>query len=559
VSLQRIKQLVRRPSTEASARPPRRALDAASVIALVAALAIVLVVALAVGCERDTEEASTESASESGENAENDPSGEPDEGNPANPWTAAARETVDALNAELDATAPGTREAPVGWLELVEVSSLPRGGDALVHARLDNGLEIFVIEDHSAPVVAYQTWFRAGSRHDPPGLEGLAHVLEHLMFRRTKSLEDGEFDREMERWGIDPSAYTWLDYTYYFQKLPSDRLAHVAAIEADRMANLHIDETLVDAEREVVLSERRYRVDNDPVGAMLEIVYQAGFPHHPYQHQPVGTHDGLNAITVEDAQLFYRAYYHPANAAIVLVGDVELAAALRTLREAYGAIPGRTPRELPHDDAPMPKKRQSDVLAMPIEAELMVLAFPSPALATPEHATMKVLDNILFATPYGLLYRDLKIDRELVTRIEGWVGEFEFRALYEISIAMRPGESHEPVRARVLEALANVGRTELPDVLIERAQANLELEFLEDIQEFNGRAEGVGHWWATRNAPAEFFATVEAYRDVTAEDLKTTAARLFKPNHLNEVLGRIRDYEAEASPAEVEGSAGGPR
>jgi predicted Zn-dependent peptidase len=215
----------------------------------------------------------------------------------------------------------------------------PFGPSVIRKFRLGNGLTIIVWEDHQSPVAAYQTWFAVGSGHERPGKSGMAHLFEHLMFKETTNHAEGEFDRMLEAQGVSTNAATWVDWTYYKESLPADKLPLVIELEADRMANMVLNQRQLACERDVVKNERRLRVDNDPDGKASEILYHKHFGSHPYGHPTIGWMEDIDAITLDDCLDFHRRYYAPDNAVVVCCGDVDTSELLRLVETHYGAIP----------------------------------------------------------------------------------------------------------------------------------------------------------------------------------------------------------------------------
>src|SRR5512139_2835914 len=188
---------------------------------------------------------------------------------------------------------------------------------------LGNGLDVLLCEDHSAPVVAYHTWYRVGSRHEREGKTGLAHLFEHLMFNETENLPAGEFDRKLEEAGAESNAATWLDWTHYNIAVPKEQLGLVVSLEAERMSHLVLRDPQVSSEKEVVANERRYRVDDDVEGTADEALYEHAFTRHPYRWPTIGWMEDIQGFTTEDCRRFYRTYYAPNNATLILVGDFD--------------------------------------------------------------------------------------------------------------------------------------------------------------------------------------------------------------------------------------------
>lgn len=204
---------------------------------------------------------------------------------------------------------------------------------------LENGMEVVVIEDHRAPVVVHMVWYRVGSADEPPGKSGIAHFLEHLMFKATDELASGELSETVKRNGGTDNAFTSFDYTGYFQRISSDRLELVMDMEASRMDGLALVEEDIATERSVVIEERNQRIENDPGALFSEQMRAAQYLHHPYGIPIIGWMHEARALTLEDAQSFYEAHYGPNNAILVVAGDVEPEEVLTLAEKHYGVIP----------------------------------------------------------------------------------------------------------------------------------------------------------------------------------------------------------------------------
>ncbi len=214
-----------------------------------------------------------------------------------------------------------TRAAPLALLLAASpaLADMPKG---ISHFTLDNGLEAVVIEDHRAPVVVQMVWYKIGSADEQPGKSGIAHYLEHLMFKGTDKLAPGELSKTVTANGGMDNAFTSYDFTAYFQRIASDRLPLVMAMESDRMANLRIGEDDWQAERQVVLEERSQRTDSDPGAQFAEERSAVQFYNHPYGRPVIGWRKEMEGLTRDDANAWYDAHYAPNNAVLILAGDV---------------------------------------------------------------------------------------------------------------------------------------------------------------------------------------------------------------------------------------------
>lgn len=285
--------------------------------------------------------------------------------------------------------------------------------------RLENGLQVVVVPNHRVPVVTQMVWYKVGSADEPPGRSGVAHLLEHLMFKGTKTLAAGEFSRILARNGGRENAFTSYDYTGYYQTVSLDHLELVMEMESDRMSNLVITAEELDTERRVILEERRLRVDNNPSGILSEQANAALFMNHPYRRPIIGWEHEIRAIGLKDVLQFYRRWYTPKNAVLVVAGDIT-ADKLRPLAErTYGKIPAAaaTARIRMRPSEPPQKARRQltlrDSRVRQPSWSRTVLA-PSYTAGETEHAyALEVLAEILGGGATSRVYRALVVEGKL--------------------------------------------------------------------------------------------------------------------------------------------------
>lgn len=260
--------------------------------------------------------------------------------------------SFSTMSAFAQEAAPATNEtaeaAPAAALPKIELS------DDVASFTLDNGLNVVVIPDHRAPVVTQMIWYHVGSADEGPGKTGIAHFLEHLMFKGTKNHPIGEFSAQVAAIGGQENAFTSYDYTAYFQRVASDALEMVMSYEADRMANLILDEEAVKTEREVIIEERRMRVDSNPAAMLMENTDGVLFYNHPYRNPVIGWRQELEQLGLEDAINFYEQYYTPNNATLIITGDVTPERVRELAMKTWAKVPRRAevlPRERPQEPA----------------------------------------------------------------------------------------------------------------------------------------------------------------------------------------------------------------
>jgi zinc protease len=390
---------------------------------------------------------------------------------------------------------------------------------------LGNGLTVLLLVDDAAPVATYHTWFKVGSRHERPGKTGLAHLFEHLMFNETENLGAGTFDRKLEENGAETNAATWVDWTYYYESLPAERLKLAIQLEAERMARLVLREPQVASEKEVVANERRYRVDDDVEGTANELLYKTAFAQHPYRWPTIGWMEDIQGFTPEDCVSFYRTYYAPNNATVVVAGDVRERDVLLAIRQAYGPIPSQVIP--PEDIAPEPtqlERRETEV-RKPTATEKLLVAFKGPALGDADHAVATVLNEVLFGGRASRLYRALVVDKELATDVRGWVSTFRDPGLFECWATARGTHTTREMQAVLEDAFERVRSDVVTDGEVARAKARLELGLLQQLETIPGKAEQIGFFETVLGDPAHAFRRLEAFRRTTASDLRRVARR----------------------------------
>jgi len=402
------------------------------------------------------------------------------------------------------------------------VSQHPFGAGGL-HARmfrLGNGLKVILVRDPSAPVFAYQTWFAVGSRHEREGITGIAHLFEHLMFNQTEHHPPGELDRLIETAGGDTNAATWVDWTYYRDNLPKAELQLAVELEADRMAHLTLGDEQVESEREVVANERRFRVEDDVDGFLNEELYKAAFTTHPYHWPTIGWMRDIEAISIDDCRQFYRTYYAPNNATVVLVGDVDEDEALKVIEASYGKIPSS---QIPTDVAPAEPEQTSErrlSWPKPVTADKLRLGYKAPAIGHPDYAVLEVASEILFGGASSRLYRRLVVETEFAASTHASTAPFRDPGLYEIAVSMQRGHVAAEAEKIVDEELDKLGRQPLEPHELDTAKTRLLTHFWRELRPQAGKAEALGHYETTVGDYRKLFAVADGYRRVTAADIE---------------------------------------
>jgi zinc protease len=404
-------------------------------------------------------------------------------------------------------------------LRFTAENTLDFNGRTLERFTLGNGLRVLVLADDRAPVVSYNTWYRVGSRHEREGKTGLAHLFEHLMFNETKNLPAGRFDTLLERAGAETNAATWNDWTYYYENVPADQLALVVRLEAERMNNLVLRAGPVKSEKEVVANERRYRVEDDIDGLVSEVLWSKAYTAHPYHHPTIGWMKDIEGFTPADCRAFYKTWYAPNNATLVVVGDVKVPRLLRLVRGHYGPLSAsKIPVEsLPVEPAQRAERRE--VIERPAASDRVAVGYKCPGLDHPDHAALSVLVEALTGGRSSRFYRELVTERELASDLSGWASTFRDPGLWELSATARSGVSADALLAALDTATDRLRRHPVTAEERERAVARFELSMLRGLETVAGRAETIGFHDTVLGDPLGAMERLRRVRAVTVEDL----------------------------------------
>jgi len=404
--------------------------------------------------------------------------------------------------------------------------TLPFSGELeLERFVLDNGLHVLLLVDPAAPVIAYHTWFRVGSRHEKPGKTGLAHLFEHLMFNAMEGLPPGEFDKRMEASGADNNASTWLDFTQYQEAFPKDQLSKIVELEALRMHRLTLGQPELDAEKDVVKNERRFRVDDDVDGRVEELLWKTAFEKHPYHAPTIGWMSDIEGFTIEDCLGFYRRYYAPTNATLVIVGDFRIPNALGLVQRAYGKIPRETvPFEDTYPEPVQTAERRVDVSLM-ASSERLVLGYKGPSLGDQDHVPLSLLIEIMTGGGASRLPKRLIRAEGLVSDVRASVGPHRDPSLIEFSASARQGVSAARVMSVLEEEIRRVLEEPVSQAELDRARARARLSLLSGLETADGKASTIGFYETVLRRPIAAFERLRAMDDQEPADLLRVARR----------------------------------
>ena len=424
--------------------------------------------------------------------------------------------------------------APVGHTATEQAGS---GGLTATEHRLDNGLRFVLSEDHLNPVVAVCLWYDVGSRYEVQGRTGLAHLFEHLMFQGSAQVKGNGHFELVQGAGGSLNGTTSFERTNYFETMPAHQLELALWLEADRMGSLlaALDEESLQNQRDVVKNERRQRYDNVPYGTAFERMAALAYPEgHPYHHIPIGSMADLDAVTLDDARAFFRAYYAPDNAVLAVVGDIDPVQARRWVERYFGSIPSYDGK-VPPRDGTLPDVIGAELrveIREEVPARALMAAYRMPRDGTRECDAAELALTVLGDGMASRLYdRLVRRDRTAITVGVGLLRLAGAPSLGWLDVKASGGVQLRQIEAAVDEELARL-RAEAPGPEeMERAQALVQREWLDRLDTVAGRADELCRYAVLFGDPQLAFTAVNRILDVTAEEVRAVATARLRPDN----------------------------
>jgi len=391
-----------------------------------------------------------------------------------------------------------------------------------------NGLRIVVWPDHDIPNIVMYNFVRAGGRNEYPGITGLSHFFEHMMFSGTTQLDPGEFDRIMEAAGGANNAYTSNDLTVYQDWFPRSALKTIFELEADRLQNLAIDPDVVESERNVVFSERRLRIDNDNNGRLNEQMLANAFVAHPYQFPVIGWPSDIENWTQEDLESYFKTYYAPNNCTMIFTGAVSPEEIFLLAEQYFAPIPRQSPPPPVRTVEPEQAGERRLLIETDTETPLLHVAFHAGSAADPETRHMELLLNILVGGDSSRLHRLLVEEEQLALGVGGMQMEGFDPGLVYFYLTLPPGADIAAVEARLLEELERVAVEGVTGAELEKARKIILADYWRNLSTINGKAAALGNYEVFTGSYENLFSLPEDVSAVTVVDLKAVASSVFR-------------------------------
>jgi zinc protease len=402
-------------------------------------------------------------------------------------------------------------------------ASAAPGRDTIRSVTLANGMKIVVWPVHNIPNVALYNWVRAGSRNEAPGITGLAHFFEHMMFNGTARRKPGDFDQLMEAQGGANNAFTSDDVTVYQDWFPRSALELIFDLEADRIAHLAFDPEVIESERGVVASERRLGVDDNNHGFLAEQVQAAAFVAHPYQFPTIGWPADIQSWQLADLQKFFRTYYAPNNQTFVIAGDVEPDEVFALARKYLEPIPRQAAPAPVLTREPEQLAERRVVVRQSAQTPLLQYAYKAPAAADPRAPALSLLLSILVDGDASRLYRLLVEEKEIVIDVGGQWHEGFDPALLWLYFTLPEGAEPEAVQAVVDAELARVASKGVTAAELRRAKNLLAVSFWKKLATIDGKAQLLGEFEIFHGDWEKLFDAPATFERVTAAEVQAIA------------------------------------
>ncbi len=397
---------------------------------------------------------------------------------------------------------------------------------------LPNGLTLVMSEDHSTPIVHLNLTYHVGSKNEKPGRTGFAHLFEHLMFKGSKNVMPEAHTSYVASVGGQSNAYTTDDETVFWETVPSQYLPMVLWLEADRMATLRIDKDTFTNEREVVKEERRMRVDNQPYGRLNEIIYDQAFTVHPYKHATIGSMEDLEAASVEDVRDFYRTYYVPSNATMVLVGDFDSAQALQLVNQLVGRVPKAdrdVPRDIPKEPAQTKEKRVT--LSEPWPLPAVIVAHHITYDGNPDSYPLHIAAKVLSDGQSSRIYKKLVYDKQMAVAAFGSANLIEDPNLFYAVAIVQPGHTPDEVASALIAEFERLKTEPISARELQRTKNQFARDYILGRESNQQKAGVLAHAVVIHNDIKTADGEFDIFQNISVADVQRVARTYFTPEN----------------------------
>ncbi len=412
---------------------------------------------------------------------------------------------------------------------------------------LPNGLNVILHRDSSVPVVSVNMWYHVGSGHERPGRTGFAHLFEHVMFEGSMHVPEGSFDSWLEAAGANNNGSTTVDRTNYYIDMPANALELALFLESDRMGFLLDDKApdKINGQRDVVKNEKRQSVDNQPYGqAFMELPAMLYPPGHPYSWSTIGSMEDLTAASFEDVARFFRTYYVPNNASLVIAGDIDIAQTRKLVEKWFDEVPRGKPVPALGPPTPVLDGVKRKTITDRVQLPRLYMAWHTPSFMKPGDAALDIVANLLAGGKNSRLYKRLVYDLQIAQDVNAFQQSQALGSNFLIITTARPGQTLDKLQAVIDEELDKMRAAPPEPREMTRALNQIEANFyrsMERVGGFSGKAERLNSYYMAVKSPDYFEKDLERYRTVTAAEVKAA---------IEQYLPKDRRVELSVVPGE---------
>lgn len=393
---------------------------------------------------------------------------------------------------------------------------------------LANGLTVLLLEDHSVPMVSYHTWYRVGSRDETPGVTGAAHMLEHMMFKGSKKYDGKSFDRIFHENGIINNAFTTYDYTGFYENLPSSKLELVMDMEVDRMASLSLRPEDLKSEKEVVKEERRWRVDNNPMGLLRELTMSTVFKVSSYRWPVIGYMNDISNYDVEKLRFFYNTFYVPNNAVLVLVGDFETSRVKSLIEKYYGGLLFKPLPVISYLKEPNHEQEEFEKLTNDVQNNSLVIAYKSPKQGDLEMYPLDLAANILGSGTSSRLHKKMVYQKQIATSAYAYNYAMKNAGVFALGINLKPGFGVKEATELSMLEMIKLRSQKVSSLELEKAKIQVIKELIDSLKTADGKAQALAVNEIVTGSYESLFTDLEKYEAVTADDILQVSKKYLK-------------------------------
>lgn len=397
--------------------------------------------------------------------------------------------------------------------------------------QLENGLQVVVHEDHRTPLVAVDILYHVGSKNEKWGRTGFAHLFEHLMFEGSKNAPGKTFDEVLQNIGADNNAYTSEDVTNYYEVLPSHEIESALWLESDRMRFLNINQEALDIQRDVVMEERRQRVDNQPYGTAMEKLSQLAYQIHPYRWPVIGYMDHLLDASVDDVSSFYKKFYAPNNATLVLSGDITLSKAQELAAKYFGEFESSGKIERPTETEPNNSGEKREVVYDSVQLPAVFMGYKTVEEMHPDYPALDLLSDILSNGRSSRLYQDMVFEKRKSQMISAFQEQNEHPGLFVIYSIARPNVSLDEIEKLVEGHFESVRVSGVTEKELQKVKNMYSSSFISRLQGVGNKADMLARYAGVYKNPNLINNMLDRYNSVTVESIKSAAEKYFNPEN----------------------------